>query len=154
MPSPILIIAILLQSRAISRVTRVAWWTIESRAAGMGVFDSGSSCSHIYYPGSWTGTNEFLIIRVGARSIQTGPLCTDRPFETTCYIDSCLIHRPALYEKSGVAPDVKDFLVRRKEIGLLHSFFLLLPAAWIIFKVTHPRREQHTWLKWAYTAIR
>lgn len=140
MPSPISIITILLQSRAIGRVTRVAWWTIESRAAAMGVSFDSSSCSHIYYHGSRTGTNEFFIIRVGARSIQTIPLCTDRPFESaTCYIDSCLIHRPALYKKSGVAPDVKDFLVRRKEIGLLRSFFLLLPAAWIIFKVTHPR---------------
>lgn len=28
-----------------------------------------SSCSHIYYPESWSGTNEYLIVRVGARSI-------------------------------------------------------------------------------------
>lgn len=127
----------------------------ESRSAGVGVLDSGSSCSHIYYPGSRTGTNEFLIIRVGAGSIRTAvaSLCAGRPFEATCYIDSfCFFHRSALYEKYGVTPDVKDFLVRRKEIGLPSLSFLklLLPATWINFKMTHPWREVHAWLKRTY----
>lgn len=60
----------------------------------VGAPHSGSPCSHIYYPGSRTGTNELLIVRVrcgihwdrGAMA----PLCTGRrrPYEATCYIDS------------------------------------------------------------------
>lgn len=129
----IVIVAILFPSQSREYKSRNTSGTLESRPAGVGVLDSGGSCSHIYYPGSRTGTNEFLIIRVGARSIPTivASLCADCPFEATCYIDSfCFFHRSALYEKYGVTPDVKDFLVRRKEIGVPSLFLsLLLPAA-------------------------
>lgn len=128
MPS-ISMTAIPLRSRAMSCVTRVAGRTIESRAVGTGAFDNGSSCSHIYYPRGPTGTNEVLIIRVGARSIQAASSSHRSAIRGLPAAPTPLIHRPALSQKSGVAPDAKDFLRRRKETGFLRPFFLLLPAS-------------------------
>jgi len=94
MPLSILIIAILLQSRTISRVTRVAWWTIESRAAEMGVFDRVAVRVPTFIilevrPGL-TRFWSFASVRGPFRRLLFAPIGHSRP---TCYIDSfCSIH--------------------------------------------------------------
>lgn len=135
-------------ARIMSRVTRVAGRMLEPRTAGVSVLDSGSSCSHIYYPGSRTGTNEFLIIRVGAGSIRAAvwhlfaPVIHSRlPATSTPF---AFFHRSALYEKYGVTPDVKDFLVRRKKIRV-PSLFLFLHYSFL---------QRESILRWRIRGVR